>query len=85
LDSLISAVTLFKNVSSHAISKKGSLPHKEKIDVLLRNLSNGITNLLNVRENINGSRSQNRPSNQIIASHTFDIVRHTKELVGLLN
>jgi len=82
---LISGVTLLKNVSSHAILKNPNFGNKERADVLSRNLAEGITKLLNTREILNRNNPQNRPTNQAIASLTFDIAKHTKELVTLLS
>ena len=75
-------MTLLKNVSSHAMEKKGEQIDRNRGDVLVRSLSDGITKLLGIRETV--STGGPRPANQVMAACAFDLAKITKEVVTLL-
>jgi hypothetical protein len=65
------------------MTKKGDAIDRNLADTLLKSLSDGITNLLGIRETV--SSGGQRPPNQTMATAAFDLAKITKQVVTLLS
>jgi len=85
LDTVVAAVTRFKNVITYTLNVPEQAPPAEvlpRVDEILASLATLVAYSLDIRQNL--VEEGVRPESQAVASLVYTVAKHTKELVLLV-